>query len=132
MNGVYCIGCGEDMQCRKAYDRRVLYTIQGEEVRVMWKEILSSKGCLDIDIDKMVGTKENPRYMCRSCFDKYKTSVKVRTELLGKAENALAKMTTAPRNISTRKRRDTALEQPPSKRLFLEDEQMSPAVVVSD
>ena len=80
----------------------------------------------------MVGTKENPRYMCRSCFDKYKTLVKVRTELLGKAENTLAKMTTAPRNISARKRRGTALEQPPSKRLFFEDEQTSPAVVISD
>ena len=42
----------------------------------------------------------------------HKTLVKVHTELLGKAENALAKMTTAPWNISTRKRRDTALEQP--------------------
>ena len=94
----------------------------------MWKEILSSKGWLDIDIDKMIGTL---RYMCRSCFDKYKPLVKVRTELLEKAENVLAKMTTALRNISTRKRRDTAFEQPPSKRLFLEDEQASPAVVVS-
>ena len=66
-----------------------------------------------------------------ACFDKYKMLVKLRTELLEKAEKALAKMTTVPHVTSARKRSSTALQQPPSKRLFLENEQTSPAVVVS-
>ena len=46
------------MQRRKAYDRRVLYTTQGETIREMWKEVVLSKATLsglDIAIDKMVG-----------------------------------------------------------------------------
>ena len=57
--------------------------------------------------------------------------MKLHTELLETAEMALAKMTTVPHVTSARKRSSTALQQPPSKRLFLEDEQTSPAVVVN-
>ena len=86
----HCLGCGEDLQCKKPYQRRVLYTVQGEQVREMWKEVISSKvtvSGLDLDIDSMVGTKENPGFMCHSCFDKYKTLVKLREEMLQKLEN---------------------------------------------
>ena len=118
---------------RKVYDRRVLYTAQSEMVREMWKEVVSSKVTLsgiDIDIHDMVETEGNPRYMCRSCFDKYKTLAKLQNELSNKAENALAKITTS-HFTSARKRSSTTLQQPPPKRLFVEDEPTSPAVVVS-
>ena len=79
----------------------------------------------------MVGTEGNPQYMCRSCFDKYKTLMKLCTKLLNKAEKALAKMTTVSYNPSAGKRVCTAPQQPPSKQLFLEEEEGSPAEVVS-
>ena len=70
---------------------------------------------------------ENP------CADSVLRSIKLaelRSELVERAERALAKMNAVP-NTSRRKRNSTALEQPMSKRLFVEDEQTSPAVVVS-
>ena len=106
-------------------------TLQGKKVKDSWKELLTSTGTVsvvaEIDLDQLIGTEENPQFMCRSCFEKYKT---LRSELVEKAERALAKMNAVP-NTSRRKRNCTALEQPTSKRLFVEDEQTSPAVVVS-
>ena len=54
--------------------------------------------------------------------------MKLREEMLQK----LAKMATVPQPILATKRRGCALQQPPSKRLFTEEEQTSPAVVVSE
>ena len=120
--GLYCLGCGENLVGKKPYERRVLYTLQGKKVKDSWKELLTSTGTVsivaEIDLDQLIGTEENPQFMCRSCFEKYKTLA------------ALAKMNAVP-NTSRRKRNCTALEQPTSKRLFVEDEQTSPAVVVS-
>ena len=114
-------------------------SIAGEQVRETWKEVMSAKlsSCeLELDLDNMIGTQDNPGYMCRSCFDKFKTFSNMRNELLEKAAEALAEMTTVPllpthSLTSGRKRRGDSLQQPPSKRLFSEDDQASPAVVVS-
>ena len=114
--GLYCLGCGENLP----YERRVLYTLQGKKVKDSWKELLTSTGTVsvfaEIDLDQLIGTEENPQFMCRSCFEKYKTLAKLRSELVEKAERALAKMNAVP-NTSRRKRNCTALEQPTSKRL---------------
>ena len=132
--GLYCLGCGENLVGKKPYERRVLYTLQGKKVKDSWKELLTSTGTVsvvaEIDLDQLIGTEENLQFMCRSCFEKYKTLAKLRSDLVEKAERALAKMNAVP-NTSRRKKNCTALEQPTSKRLFVEDEQTSPAVVVS-
>ena len=141
--GLYCLGCGENLVGKKPYERRVLYTLHGKKVKDSWKELLTSTGTVsvvaEIDLDQLIGTeenlvsrarpifrthiptkygetKENPQFMCRSCFEKYKTLAKLRSELVEKAERALAKMNAVP-NTSRRKRNCTALEQPTSKRL---------------
>ena len=87
----YCLGCGEDMDSKKIYDRGMLCSVAGE-VREIWKEVMSAKLTiceLELDIEKMVGTQENPCYICRSCFGKYKTLAKLQDELSEKAGKAL-------------------------------------------
>ena len=110
--GLYCLGCGENLVGKKPFERRVL---QGKKVTNVHRHCQCCCKTLNL---------------CRSCFEKYKTLAKLRCELVEKAERALAKMNAVP-NTSRRKRNCTALEQPTSKRLFVEDEQTSPAVVVS-
>ena len=132
----YCLGCGEDMDSKKIYDRRVLCSVAGE-IREIWKEVMSAKLTLcelELDIEKMVGTQENPRYFCRSCFGKYKTLAKLQDELSEKAGKALMKMNpTVPplSHMPARKRKGHPLhQQPPSKRHFSGKDQTSPSAVV--
>ena len=125
---IHCLGCGGGLGNKRPYERRVLYSFDGQKVQESWKLLLASVGCpVTVDLDRMVGTEKDPGYMCRSCFDKYKTFSKLRNELQEKAEKALAMMTPA----TTRKRAGTSLQQPASKRLFVQEKQTSPAVVVS-
>ena len=77
--GLYCLGCGENLVGKKPYERRVLYTLQGKKVKDSWKELLTSTGTVSVVLDQLIGTEENPQFMCRSCFEKYKTLAKLRT-----------------------------------------------------
>ena len=130
----HCLGCGVNMASKKPYERRVLCSVAGEQVRDSWKEVMLAKLAmceLDLDLDKMIGTEEEPGYMCRLCFEKYKKLSHLRNELLGKAGEALAQINTLP-ELPTRKRKsDSVALYPPSKRILSGNDQASPAVVVS-
>lgn len=61
-----CLGCGVNTDSKKSYDRRVLCSIAGEQVRETWKKVMSAKltSCeLELDLDSVVGTQDNPGYI---------------------------------------------------------------------
>ena len=39
----YCIGCGVDMHSKKIYERRLLYSEAGRNIKAIWEEIISMK-----------------------------------------------------------------------------------------
>ena len=132
-----CLGCGDDLKLRKAYERRALGSTQGEQVREMYKEVLSLRMALcgvHLDVHSMIGTEDNPGYMC-PCFDKYKSLAKLHNEMLQKVEIDLSKIVSTSGLPTTytlpRKRTGCTLQEPPSKQLHVVQKQSSPAVVVS-
>ena len=53
----HCLGCGVNMASKKPYERRVLCSVAGEQVRDSWKEVMLAKLAmceLDLDLDKMI------------------------------------------------------------------------------
>ena len=139
----YCVGCGVDIHSKKIYERRLLCSEAGRNIKAIWEEIISmklSQSGRELDLESFVGTLQNREYICRTCFDNYKKFLNLRNQLLEKAEEALLRVTipsTSPDPCSLlgtkrkRKRGTASQTGPPAcKRPLFAPHATSPAVTI--
>ena len=142
----YCVGCGVDIHSKKIYERRLLCSEAGRNIKAIWEEIISmklSQSGRELDLESFVGTLQNREYICRTCFDNYKKFLNLRNQLLEKAEEALLRVTIPSTSSSVpdpcsllgtkrkRKRGTASQTGPPAcKRPLFAPHATSPAVTV--
>ena len=62
----YCVGCGVDIHSKKIYERRLLCSEAGRNIKAIWEEIISmkrSQSGRELDLESFVGTLQNREYI---------------------------------------------------------------------
>ena len=140
----YCFACCVDIHSKKIYERRLLCSEAGRNIKAIWEVSMKlSQSGRELDLEGLVGTLENPEYICRTCFDNYKKFLNLHNQLLKKAEEALLRVTVPSASSSVpdpcsllgtkrkRKRGTASQTGPPAcKRPLFAPHAKSPAVTV--